>query len=305
MQHRVYFGKGNQAVVTVPHRDGRPVRVASATYAIFDARFGDSAADHVVVAADTVTTVDPTSTTLTGKAGRNAEDRRAITVTSTAEISVGRSYILASTTGVVELVKVAAVVSATVLLASAELRGDFASGSTLKGVEVSGTFPSVEADDDTNLDGLPFIVVWSFPGFPPVRETIWLERGEEAQLATLDDLKELDPLISLIGGDRHGPELALARAHKDLRTDLLMAGANESDMLLGPIGRDAVIYRAAALIAMQGDDEVARDKAEAFSARYAKLVAAIKVGAEKPQVVALSQASGEKVPSKTAVFISF
>ena len=303
--HRVYFDKGAQPIRTIPHRDGRPVRVTAATYGIFDARFGDNSSDHVVVAEGTAATIDSVSTTLSAKAGRGATDRRTITVASTAGISPGRTYLLQAPSGVVELVRIATVASNTALLAGAEIRGDFPAASTLKGVEITATFPADEADDETNLDGMPWIVVWSIEGFPPLRETIHLERGEEALLASLDDLRELDPTLSVTGGDRIDPALALARAHRDLRTDLLMAGANESDMLLGPIGHDAVTYRAAALCMLSNDDDVSKSKAEFYLDRYAKLIAAIKVGAEKPQVVALDQDSNAKAPSKTAVFISF
>lgn len=304
--HRAYYGKGDQPVVTVPHLDGRPVRVSVATYGIYDARFGDGSSDHVVVPEGTAATIDAASTTLTAKAGRNATDRRTLTVASTADVMPGHCYLLTAPNGLVELARIAAVPSATTLLAGAELRGDFPTGSTLRGVEVTATLPAGEADDDDNLDGLPWIVVWTFDGFAaPLRETIHLERGEEAQLATLDDLRELDPMISVVGGDRIDPALALARAHRDVRTDLLMAGANESDMLLGPIGRDAVLYRAAELCAMHDDDDVARRKAEAYAARYAHLVASMKIGAEKPQVVALAPDQNTKVASKAAVFISF
>lgn len=303
--HRVYFDKGAQPIRTILHRDGRPVRVTAATYGIFDARFGDSSSDHVVVAEGTAATIDSVSTTLSAKAGRGATDRRTITVASTAGITAGRTYLLQAPSGVVELVRIATVASGTALLAGAEIRGDFSAASTLKGVEVTATFPADEADDETNLDGMPWIVVWSIDGFPPLRETIHLERGEEALLASLDDLRELDPTLSVSGGDRIDPALALARAHRDLRTDLLMAGASESDMLLGPIGRDAVTYRAAALCMLSNDDEVSKSKAEFYLDRYAKLIAAIKVGAEKPQVVALAQDSNAKTASKAAVFVSF
>lgn len=305
MQHRIYFGKHAQAVSTVPHRDGRPVRVLAATYGIFDARFGDTSNDHVVVAEGTAAAIDAVSATLTNKAGRSAQNRRTITVGSTAGMAAGRLYLLTSTAGVVELVKLAAVVSGTEVLTASELRGDFASGSLLQGAEVSAMFPAVEADDDNNLDGMPWVIVWSAPGLPPLRETIFLERGEELQLASLDDLLELDPMISVVGGDRVDPAKSLARAHRDLRTELLMAGANESDMLLGPIGRDAVTYRGAALCWMScGDSDEASRKVDFYLERWNRLVASIKVGEPKPQVVAVSQASGEKAPSKAAIFLS-
>lgn len=304
--HRVYFGRGDQPLRTIPHRDGRPVRVSAATYGIYDARFGDGSSDHVVVPSGTAAVLDPTSTTLTAKAGRNAGDRRTLTVVSTAGIVPGRTYLITAQNGIVELVRVAAVPSATSLLAGAELRGDFPTGTTLRGVEVSALFPAIEADDDANLDGLPWIVVWSMEGFAPLRETVHLERGEEAQLATLDDLRELDPTLSVVGGDRIDPALALARAHRDLRTDLQLAGASESDMLLGPIGRDCVTYRAAYLCVHHDDGEAALKKAEFYNARYLELRTALQVGTQRPEVVAVDKADGSaKTTNPARLFVPF
>jgi hypothetical protein len=304
--HRVYFGRGDQPLRTIPHRDGRPVRVTAVTFGIFDARFGNGSSDHVVIPEGTAAVLDPASTTLSAKAGRNADDRRTLTVVSTAGVTPGRTYLLTAPNGIVELVRVAAVPTATSLLAGAELRGDFPTGTTLRGVEVTAMFPAVEADDDANLDGLPWIVVWSMEGFAPLCETIHLERGEEAQLATLDDLRELDPTLSIVGGDRLDPALALARAHRDLRTDLQLAGASESDMLLGPVGRDAVVYKAAHLCVHHDDSEAGMKKAAFYLARYQELRTALQVGTKRPEVVAVDKTDGSSKSSNPArLFVPF
>ena len=301
--HRVYFGKGAQTLITIPHRAGSPVRVTSATYEIIDTRYGVDSDEHVVVAAGTAATVDATSTTLTARAGRGAADRRALTLTSTAGVTTGHQFILTSPAGAVELVRVADVVSATVLRTAAEIRGDYAAGSTFKGIEVAGVFPADPAADEDNLDSDAFVVVWTMPGLPPIRESVFVERGEEGQLATLDDLAELDPHIPLAGGDRVSPAAALARAHKDFRVDLQLAAINESDLLAGPIGRDAVCYRAAELCFSHGDDPVSERKAKSYGARYQELRAAIVVGALKPQVVALDKS--DEVAKRTSPAMLF
>ena len=304
--HRVYYSKGAQALTTIPHRAGSPVRVASATYEIIDTRYGVDSDEHVVVAAGTAATVDATSTTLTARAGRGAADRRALTLTSTAGVTTGHQFILTGPAGAVELVRVADVVSATVLRTAAEIRGDYAAGSTFKGIEVAGVFPADPAADEDSLDSDAFVVVWTMPGLPPIRESIHLERAEEGQLATLDDLAELDPHIPLAGGDRVSPAAALARAHKDFRVDLQLAAISEADLLAGPIGRDAVCYRAAELCFSHGDDPVSERKAKAYGARYQELRAAIVVGALKPQVVALDKSDETaKRTSPATLFYGF
>ena len=301
--HRVYFGKGAQTLTTIPHRAGSPLRVASGTYSILDTRYGVDSDEHEVVAAGTAATVDATSTTLTARAGRVAADRRALTLTSTTGVTAGHQYIVTNPAGAVELVRIDAVVSATVLRTATEVRGDFATGSTFKGIEVTGTFPADPAADEDNLDQESFLVVWTLPGLPPLRESVFVERGEEELLATLDDLTELDPMIPLAGGDRVSPATALARAHKDFRTDLQLADVSEADLLTGPIGRDAVTYRAAFLVFQHGDDPVSERKAKGYEARYQQLLNGIIVGAKKPGVVALDKREESAQASNPATLL--
>jgi len=304
--HRVYFGKGAQAVATVPHRDGRPVRLDAATYAICDLRHGEASPDYVVVAAGTAAAIDAVSTTLTAKAGRTAETRRRLALTSTAGMVEGHSYLLQAPTGEAEIVKIVAVPSGTIALAHAEIRGDYPTASTLRGIEVSATFPADPANDADKLDGMPWLLVWQFTGFPPIRESIHLERGEEAQLATLADLLRLDPMLSIQGADRIDPAIALDRAHRDFRTDLLLAGVSESDLLAGPIGRDAVVYRAAQLCLHHSESDADRGKAEGYGERYQELRAALQVGAKKPQVTVLDHEDASAVPvNPAALFKAF
>ncbi len=299
--HRIYYGKGAQTLYSIPHRDGRPVLVASASYGIFDARHGESSDDYEVVAAGTVGIVDPFNSSLTAIAGRNGESRSLIEVGSTAGLVVGHSYLLTSPTGGAEIVKVAAVPTDRIVRSWAEIRGDYPISSTLRGVEVAAVFPAPPAADDNNLDGEPWKIIWQFAGIAsPIQESIHLERGEENLLATLADLLELDPHLSLQGGDRVDAALALARAHRDFRTDLMLAGVSESDFLAGPIGKDAVVYRAAQLCLHHSETDADRAKAESYGERYQELRAALMVGSKKPQVVTLDKSEANATSSNPA-----
>lgn len=289
--HRAYFGKGTQTLITTPHRDGRPVRVASATYAILDTRFGESSDQHVLVAAGTVGIVDPASTILTNTAGRNAPDHRVITVSSTAGFVRGHTYILQSPSGYVEEVKISEVVSGTALRVDAEIRGEFAVASALKGFEVSASFPEEAANDSAKLDDMPWILVWTFPGFPPIREPIHLERGEEAQLATHSDLVRLDPNIAKLGGNVFDTASALLSAHKRWRNDLMLGGAIESDLITADLGQEAVTNLAAYYCLLSSTDENDREKRDFYLKRYNEIRAALNVGAMKPHIVPLDKAS--------------
>lgn len=303
--HTIYFSKGAQALVTVPHRGGAPVRVTAGTFEIVDTRYSVDSDEHVIVAAGTAASIDATSTTLTAKAGRNAADRRALTMMSTAGLTAGAQYLLEAASGQTELVRIAAVASGTLARTTQELRGDFATGTALRGVQVSATFPADPAADEDNLDDGAFMVIWTFAGLPPIREPIHLERGEEAQLATLDDLRELDPMLSIGGGDRIDPAAALSRAHKDFRLDLQMAGVIEADLLAGTLGRDAVCYRAAYLATQHGDDPVSERKAADYKARYLEIRAAVVAGALKPGVVAVDKDQQARTVNPAALFYGF
>jgi hypothetical protein len=303
--HRIYFEKGAQALVTIPHRGGAPVRVTAGTFEIVDTRYSVDSDDHVIVAAGTAATVDALATTLTAAAGRNAADRRALTMTSTAGLVAGAQYILESASGQAELVRIAAVASGALARTTQELRGDYPTGTALRGVQVSATFPAPAAADEDNLDEGAFLVIWTFAGLPPLRESILLERGEEAQLATLDDLRELDPMLSVTGGDRVDPAAALSRAHKDFRLDLQMAGVIEADLLAGTLGRDAVCYRAAYLATQHGDDPASERKAAAYLARYLEIRAAVVAGALKPGVVALDKDQQARTVNPATLFHGF
>ena len=295
--HRVYFGRGDQTLTTIPHRAGQPVRVASGTYQIIDTRYGADSDEHEVVAAGTAATVDTLSTTTSTKAGRNAEDRKGLALVSTTGLTPGRCYLLEAANGQAEIVTIAAVPSATVARTVAEIRGDYATGSALRGVQVTATFPEVEADDDDNLDGLPWIIVWTFSGLPPLRESIYAERGEEAQLATLADLLQLDPTLSLVGGDRVNPAAALAQAHRDLRTALQQGGQSEADVLAGGIGRDFVTYRAAYLCLLGATEDAANArKLDHYEKQATQLQTSLLLGAVRQGVTVLDKSTETAQP---------
>lgn len=306
--HRVYYNRGAQTIYTIPFDRGRHKRVTAATYGIVDLLYADSSTDHDLVSAGTAATVDSVSTTTTAKAGNAAADRRVLTVASTTSIAAGHCYLLENSAGYNEIVKITEVKSATALLTAAEIVGDYASSSTLKGIEVQATFPLSAANDEDNLQRgrNGWLINWLFTGIDtPYREAIFLERAEELQLATLADLQQLDPMIARIGGDRIDPALALAQAHRDFRTDLMLAGAFEADMLTGPIGRDAVTYLAAWHSMKHLTGESDRARSEHYRRRYDELRAALQVGKQKPETIAVDQHDETPKANPASLFLAF
>lgn len=292
----IYFNKGAQSIKTVPHRGDRsPMVVASATYGIFDLRPWKT---HVVVAEGTAATVDPVSTVLTAKGGRGSESRRNITVASTAGVEPGREYLLThKDSGVSEMVTIASVASATTLLIDGELASEYPVASTFRGLEVSAVFPEGPANDEANLDGFAFAIVWTFPGVAaPQREPIFVENFQQHVMATVSDLRRLDPLIAA-GSDRLGPDSALAQAHEDVRAEIMLAGANPNAMLLGTLGKQACVYRAAALLMVRDPSEHAKTRYKFYIEEYDRIIKAFKIGATRPEVINTDQTTKAQVPS--------
>jgi hypothetical protein len=304
--HRVYFGRGAQTLYTIPHRNGRAVRVSAATYSIQDLFYGYTSAEHTLVSS-TAATLDTVSTTLAAKAGSAAADRRVMTVPSTTGIVAGHSYWLEAATGHAEPVKIASVMSATALLTASEIVGNYAANSTLKGLEVAATFPLATANDEDSLLRLrcPWLITWVFTGLDaPARESIHIERAEEVQLATLADLQELDPMISRVGGDRIDLSSALSQAHRDFRTDLMKAGASEADYLAGNLGKEAVKHKACLHALKHSTEQSAEKRAEYCERRYTEILASLLVGRAKPEVVALDQHDETPHVSPAALFLA-
>lgn len=296
MLRRVYYQKGEQAVRIAPVRDRRPVQVAQATYGIFDNRFG--AASQVVVPTGTAATIDTVSTTLTAKAG-GGTDRRNVSLSSTAGIVAGRQYIIThQSSGVAEAVKVAAVVSPTVVLLDGMLGTEYPAFSSFRGFECTALFPASVANDAASIaDELVFTIVWDLEGFPDfVRDSIVLQNFEESILATMDDVRRLDSSIGS-GNDKLDPASSLAQAHLDVRTEIMLAGADPSNMLLGDLGKQAVVYRTCVLALMRLADEPSRVKAAFYSAQYDRIIQSFSIGKQRPGVLATAKDTATEVPS--------
>lgn len=278
--HRVAFGGGAASLRTVPLREGRAVVVASATYAIVDLRYGADDAAHTL--ASGAATVDNVSTTLSANAGKGSSDPRALSVASAAGIAAGRRYLLQSG-GRSELVKVEAV-SGTTLRLAATLPQYFASGSTLSGVELVAPLSADVTGEDDYLGEHVLAVKWTPDGLMPWTESIYLERVGPAPLLSPEAVLELDPTLSSYAGEGNTVASALRQATDDWNVDMLAAGIEDSQILAGPIGRSAVLYRAAYHVIKHSSDTSAVSRAEAYAARYQELRASLLNGRNKAKV---------------------
>lgn len=290
-QHRVTFGGGAASLRTVPLREGRAAIVASANYAIVDMRYGADDSAHTL--ASGAATIDSVSTTLATAAGRGTSDPRALSVASAVGIAVGRRYLLTSG-GKSELVKVEGI-SGTTLRLAASLPLYFAAGATLKGVELVAPLSVDVTGDDTYLGEHVLAVRWSPDGLLPWTESIYLERVGPAPLLSPEAVLELDPTLASYAGDGNTVAAALRQAQDDFGVDMLAAGIEDTRILAGPIGRSAVLYRAAYHLIKHSSDTSAVARAEAYAARYQELRAGILNGREKKKVAQTNE-DGAKQP---------
>lgn len=176
--HDVLYLGGAQTLRHVP-----PGRVASATCQIEDLTQDEEGDDRFILAAGAAT-VDSYNVATTADAGAGEADPRLLTHAGAAA-TAGRSYVIESTTGEYEVFEAAAVTSTTVR-ARVPFSGFYPSGSAIRGVELSCSFPSLAAADETLFDGNPPLRVrWTY---------------------TLDRIYQPDELVRLVRhkpGDQH------------------------------------------------------------------------------------------------------
>lgn len=289
--HRVYFNEGAQTIRTVPMRNGRATKVSGAAYELHDLRYPEDSADRILDSG--TATVDSVSTTISAAAGRSTADPRSLTVASATGIVVGRTYLLRQG-GRSESVEVDAISGTTVRLRSAVTQS-FPAASEFVGLEVSCSIPEAVAANDDYLGAENLAVRWEFTGLPPLLEPVFLERYTTPPVITRQDVLNLDRTLESVDGNGLGLDLAVAQAQSDLSIDLLSAGHDDSRVMAGPIGREALKHAAAyhALKHAMGEAEVRRT--EFYRKRYEELRANLLVGLDKAKVTHLN-ADGAKKP---------
>jgi hypothetical protein len=154
--HEVYFGGGDQPLVHLPL-----ARASAATYLVEDLTESDDGPARELVAS-TAATVDSYANAITVAAGPGAADPRLLTFAAGVAPTVGRRYLLEHADGRGEIVRCVGG-STTTMRLLAPLQGTYPSGATVRGVEVSGTFPSAAAADENRFESdEPCRVTWTY-----------------------------------------------------------------------------------------------------------------------------------------------
>lgn len=149
----VYRDQGDQPLIHVP-----PVRVAAATFALEDLAEGETSAGRVL--ASGAATVDSLNAAMTADSGRGTTSPRTIFVVAGG--AQARHVYAVEGDDDSELVRLEAV-AATYVTAAAPLSARYATGSRLRGVELSATFPAAAAArEDLQEEDRVLRIVWTY-----------------------------------------------------------------------------------------------------------------------------------------------
>jgi len=259
--HQIIYSGGAQTISTVPvNRHARPTAVTTATFRIVDLRLSED--DPLRLIASGNATIDATSTTTTAACGLGTANARKIPLTSVVGFSQGKHYLITHGDGTRELVLCEAV-GTNYIIPRNEISKRFESGVTVKGIEVSATFPSLEAAKEESLQdsGGPYAVDWSWDLDPsPKREIIFLVRRADGLVITEEELLALDPSLAPTTGQRTSLATAIRQAAMEVRAMCQMSQVDPDNFHGGATLKLATTYRAAwhVLKQLPGEQNVAR-----------------------------------------------
>lgn len=154
--HRVLYGVTGQTLVHTPAG-----YVSSATYTIENLRFAADASEREIASGSA--TVASWSLTSSATAGPTVANARRFTTASTTGASIGDPAVLTAPDGSSELVEVAAISSGSYVEMVSPIAGTYPSGSTLRGIKISASFPNAYAADEDELEREPFLrITWIY-----------------------------------------------------------------------------------------------------------------------------------------------
>lgn len=261
--HQVIYQGGAQVLATVPlSREARPTLATAATFRVVDLRLGED--DPLRVIASGAATIDTTTTTTTAAVGLGTARARDLPVASSAGFVQGKRYLITDASGLRE-VGLCVGVGVGVVKLRDELARKYDSGVTVCGVEVSCTFPSLEANkaDAADDGGGPYAVDWSWDVDPsPRREMAFIVRGVGALTITEDELLAVDPTLSAVTGSRVSMPAAISTAALEVRAKIQATGMDPDNFHGSATARLAVAYRAAWHILRHKDGDKSDAKAE-------------------------------------------
>lgn len=110
-------------------------------------------------------TIDAVSTTFDAASGYSQATKNVASLTATTDIAVGRHYLAENTKSQRELVTVMGIVAADSVILDDNLKYDYASSSTFKGLRMTFTVDATWVADESNLlapEVPPYRVIWTY-----------------------------------------------------------------------------------------------------------------------------------------------
>jgi len=302
--HQIIHGAGAQAIRTVPvNAHGRPTVVTSCTYRIVDLRLGEDDPLREIVAAGTAAQIDGTSTTTDAACGRGTANAKKIPVVATAGFIAGHSYLIAKGDGTRESFIVEGIATNDYLIPRDELARQYSIGATVRGLEVSGTFPALVADDDEKIEdgeGGPYAIDWSWDLDPsPRREMVWIIRQPDSLLITEEDVLSIDSSLTATTGNRVSIATAIRQAAAEVRVHLQLHSIDPDNFHAPSALRLATAYRACWHLVrlMKGEENQAR--AETYMTEAQKYLDNITIG-QPPEKSVKTIPSTDTAPGGTS-----
>lgn len=262
MTQIVIYNGGAQTLKVAPvGADGDPMLLSAATAKIVDLAHPDTASDYTIEASAAATVDDSTTDTTTADVGHTYPEKREIVVSTPANFDKGSAYALVAADGTSELIRVDHV-STTSVFAVDVIRGQFPTGSTLRGIEVSFVFPAATADSETEFKThaeTPYAIDWAFTGGTPAtqRELIWMRRQPDPVWATAEDVSMYDSAVTKLNAKHNKVPNALNQAHRDLRREIRSHRVDTDTINFGDDARDWLVRRVVELLRRaMGDGEL-------------------------------------------------
>lgn len=277
--HQIIYQAGAQTLRTVPiNRQGRPTAVSVCTYRIVDLRLSEE--DPLRLIASGNAALDATTTTTTAAVGLGTSNARKLPVASVVGFSQGRQYLVEASDGTRELVLLEAV-GVGYLVPRNEISKRFETGATVKGIEVSATFPSLEASDESKFQdqGGPYGIDWSWDLDPsPRREIAFIIRAPDSLLITEEELLSIDPTLAAVSGNRVPLTTAIRTAAQEVRAMMQAVQIDPDNFQGGAAAKLAVSYRAAWHVLRHKDGPANEAKAQASKEESQKYLDNILIG---------------------------
>lgn len=302
---QILYNEGAQTLLHVPvDNHGRVTRVASASYSIVDARHSVTSADREIQAS-TAATVDSAATTLSAAAGPGTSDPRLLTVASASAFTEGHTYIVEQSGAREAFVVQRKDTAGNRIWTKTDLRLDWTTGADVLGVEISGTFPSTEANDEDEVEdgGGPYLVIWDYQisgaGYL-VPEEVWISRYAIPPFCTEGYVLEAFPALARsMRGDGPTVSQAIKVAHDDLLNELEASGIDPRYFKSLPYLRNTERKRAIEYLLRW--KQTADDSAEAdrWEERYMRAVENLTTGKPPVGTVRLDPATDTAPPGSS------